>query len=237
MAPAAGHRLLSAILVVCSFLHAESTPAVGKVDRIITNGMVPRARWAPRSFESLQRSPRFLSQPPNHARAARSVVYGRKKRKTGGVDRSERLEVLYERVLQFEFDYGLTDRQLSDVKLERVEMQGQLSTVRVWISGNAEYADEIKEALKRCKGYLRSVMSREVPIMRTPDIKFIFLPVQVRDPFKNERPTTDVAALTLEDIEEGEIFPRTSFGDTMQGMLSSQEDMVNRLRRGETGEL
>uniref|UniRef100_A0A7S3Z983 Ribosome-binding factor A n=1 Tax=Lotharella globosa TaxID=91324 RepID=A0A7S3Z983_9EUKA len=233
MAPMAGHRSPSAALAAFSFLLAGCTPAGANMGHIVSRSTVPRARWAAGS--SLRGCSRYLGQQMETR--ASLVPYGRKRRKTGGVDRSERLEVLYQRVLQFEFDFGLEDRALEDVKLERVEMQGQLSTVRVWVSGNADRADEIKEGLKRCKGYLRSVMSREVQIMRTPDIKFIFLPVEVRDPFLNERPTTNEVGLSLEDIQEGEVFPRTAFGDTMQGMMASQEDMVNRLRSGkQTGE-
>lgn len=120
-------------------------------------------------------------------RQRRAVQVCGRKRKSGGGNRAERLQVLYQRVMEFEFEYGITDPSLASCQLLEVEMQPDLSVLRLYVGADSSKQTEIKEGLKRAKGYLRGVMSREIQIMRTPDIKFIIIPIAGEGEFEATR--------------------------------------------------
>jgi len=187
-------------------------------------------------------NPTFGS-PLGQIRGNRGTSCYARKKKGGknGVNRSERLEVIYQRILEFEFEYGLTDPKLESTQLVNVEMQNQLSVVRIYVTGDSQQSAEIKDALKRAKGYLRSQMSREVPIMRTPDIKFIFLPVAMNRPEGQtsenalDKDEYDYDKDYIDSEEEWEDYEmglnQDEFGSVMENMMSSTRDAQEGFRR------
>jgi len=134
--------------------------------------------------------------------------------------RRERLEVLYQRVLEFEFEFGLTDPMLSGLEVVSVEMP-DLSVVRVYVSGSPSNEHPIRDALKRARGYLRGVMSREVQIMRTPELKFIFIPsisMEGDSILNNEQTSSDM------NIEDSSLYPYP-YAEEEEYEMTSTEDM------------
>jgi len=164
---------------------------------------------------------------------SKMVPFGRKK-SGNGVQRAERLEVIYQRLMDFEFEHGLTNPILENVELINVEMQNQLSVLRIHVGGDAQRANEIKEALKRAKGYLRGKMSSEVPIMRTPDIKFIFYPMGVE---AQRKPSESNMEQDFEDDYEWDeessprIITKSDFGVVVDDMLAGTNEMQDRMRK------
>ena len=73
-------------------------------------------------------------------------------------------------IIQFE----LHNKHIGLVSVNEVEVTKDFSLAKVYVSFiGSKYPNQNLEGLNKCKGYIRSSLSKKIDIRKTPDLKFV----------------------------------------------------------------
>lgn len=85
--------------------------------------------------------------------------------------RSDRLSQEIQRIIAEAIRFKTRDPRLKDVTVLRVELSNDLKLARIYFSA-FDHEEEALKGLEHAKGYLRTILAKELRIKFTPDIEF-----------------------------------------------------------------
>ena len=114
--------------------------------------------------------------------------------------KSHRKDKLQEKILNStnSFLRGFSDARLTFVSVTKVELSNDLSTAKVyWDTFDAQNRDDIKKAIIKAKGKIRTQLSSILEMRHVPEIELIY-----DSQYDDEKKITDILA---EEAKSGKI--------------------------------
>ena len=128
---------------------------------------------------------------------------------------SRRMAELAREKLGYILLFEVSDPDLEFVTLTGVEVSIDKSMLRAYVSCEASRYDEVREALQRAKGRIRSLLGRSLGWRVTPDIVFII------DTTADE---AERIAIALEDVPPTLSVEKDEFGYPIQPATPEEDD-------------
>jgi len=128
---------------------------------------------------------------------------------------SRRMAELAREKLGYILLFEVSDPDLEFVTLTGVEVSIDKSMLRAYVSCEASRYDEVREALQRAKGRIRSLLGRSLGWRVTPDIVFII------DTTADE---AERIAIALEDVPSTLSVEKDEFGYPVQPPTPEEDD-------------